>query len=182
MPTPIDQLQAEHRTIEKALRALTGLCDRLERGEPVDPDAFERMFEFLGTFADRRHHQKEERCLFPVLGAHGVALDRGPIGVMLQEHCTGRALIAHMKRATRARVDGDTKWVGQFVDAARAYVDLLSEHIQKEDNVLFRIAQSLLDERSMLELQEEFDRAEADYPGSETQYEQEADEMERAWA
>jgi hemerythrin-like domain-containing protein len=181
MKTPIDQLLSEHRIIEKALHALLGLCDKLERGERIDPDAFDRMFEFLGTFADRRHHQKEEKCLFPALGSLGVPRDRGPIGVMLQEHCTGRALIAHMKRAANLYMDGDSKAVKQFTDAARAYVDLLSEHIQKEDNVLFRIAQTLLDERSMRELQDEFDQAEAEFPGSEAKYQHEAEEMERAW-
>jgi hemerythrin-like domain-containing protein len=175
MKTPIDQLQTEHRIIEKALHALTGLCDRLERGERIDPDAFDRMFDFLGTFADRRHHQKEEKCLFPALGLHGVPRDRGPIGVMLQEHCTGRALIAHMKRAANAHAHK------QFIDDARAYVNLLSEHIQKEDNVLFRIAQTLLDERSMKALQDDFDQAETEFPGSQAKYEQEAAEMERNW-
>ncbi len=181
MNTPIDQLQLEHRIIEKALHALTGLCDRLERGDRIDPDAFDRIFEFLGTFADRRHHQKEEKCLFPALGLHGVPRDRGPIGVMLQEHCTGRALIAHMKRAANLYKDGDSKGVKQFTEAARAYVDLLSEHIQKEDNVLFRIAQTLLDERSMKALQDDFDQTEAEFPGSQAKYEQEAEEMERNW-
>ena len=181
MPTPIDRLQTEHRIIEKALHALTGMCDRLERGERVDPDAFDRMFEFLSMFADRRHHQKEEQCLFPALGLHGVPRDRGPIGVMLQEHCTGRALIAHMKRAANLYKDSDPKAVKQFIDAARAYVDLLTEHIQKEDNVLFRLAQTLLDARSMQELQDEFDLAEAELPGSQAKYQQEAEEMDRAW-
>jgi hemerythrin-like domain-containing protein len=77
MKIPIDQWLAEHRIIEKALRALAGLCDRLERGEQIDPDAFDRIFEFLVTFADHRHHQKEEKCLFPALGAQGVPCDAG---------------------------------------------------------------------------------------------------------
>ncbi len=176
LKTPIDQLLAEHRVIEKALRALSGLCGRLERREPIDPDAFDRMFDFLGAFADRRHHHKEEKCLFPALGSQGVPRDRGPIGVMLQEHCTGRALIAQMRRAANAQA------VQQFLDAAHAYVDLLSEHIQKEDNVLFRVAQTLLDERSMRALQDDFNEAEAELPGSHAKYEQEAEAMERAWA
>jgi hemerythrin-like domain-containing protein len=176
MKTPIDQLLDEHRITEKALRALTGLCDKLERGERIDPDAFDRMLDFLNAFVDRRHQQKEEKCLFAALGAQGVPRDRGPIGIILQEHCTGRALIAHMRRGVNAQA------VPQFVEAARAYVDLLSEHIQKEDNVLFRVAQTLLDERSMRALQNDFNQAESELPGSLAKYQQEADDMERAWA
>lgn len=175
LKTPIDQLLAEHRIIEKALCALAGLCDRLERGEQVDPDAFDRIFEFLTIFTDRRHHQKEEKCLFRALGAQGVSRDRGPIGIMLQEHCTGRALVVQMRRAVNAHA------MPQFIDAARAYVDLLSEHIQNEDNVLFRVALTVLDPPSMHSLQEDFNQVDAELPGSLAKYDQEAGEMERSW-
>lgn len=182
MPTPIDQLQAEHRIIEKGLHALTGLCARLERGEQIRPEAFDRLFDFLTTFADKRHHEKEEKCLFPALSLHGVPPDSGPIGVMLQEHCSGRALIAHMHRAASALAGGDPKAARQFAEAAGNYVELLTEHIQKEDNVLFRIAESVLDDRSMKSLQNDFDQAEAGLGESRAKYLQEAEEMERAWA
>jgi len=182
MPTPIEQLKAEHRIIEKALNGLSGLCDRLERGEAVEPAGFDRLLEFLGKFADLRHHQKEEKCLFPALGLHGVARDRGPIGVMLQEHCTGRALIAHMKRAATAYENHSPNAAAQFADSARNYVTLLREHIAKEDSVLFRIAEGLLDEHALRSLQDEFETLEADLVESHAKYGQLAEEMEREWA
>jgi hemerythrin-like domain-containing protein len=179
--TPIQQLQAEHRIIEKALRALTGLSGRLKRGESIQPDAFERLFEFLTAFADLRHHQKEEKCLFPALALHGIPRDHGPLGVMLQEHCSGRALIEHMKRAASSYAGHDRNAVRHFTEAAREYVELLTEHIHKEDNVLFRIAESLLDEHSMRSLQDEFEQAEAGFTEPHVRYEREAEEMEKAW-
>jgi hemerythrin-like domain-containing protein len=182
MPTPIDELQAEHRIIDKVLRALDGLRLRLERGEQVESASFEQLFDFLTTFADGLHHQKEEKCLFPALGVLGVPRDRGPIGIMLQEHCTGRALIEHMKRAAAALTNGDTNAARQFSVAARDYVDLLAGHIQKEDNVLFRLAERLLDAPSMQSLQDEFDQADAGFAEARSRYAQSAEEMERAWA
>ena len=182
MPTPIEQLQAEHRVIEKALRALGGLSQRLERGETVDPACFERLFDFLTAFADGRHHPTEEQYLFPALGLRGMPRDRGPVGVMLQEHCTGRALIAHMRRAATALANGDAKAKRQFADAARNYIDLTSEHIQKEDQVLFRLASQLLDEQAMHQLRDDFDQAEAGFAEDPSRYKQEAEELERALA
>ena len=182
MPTPIDQLQAEHRIIEKALRALEGLSGRLERGARINAATFHRVIDFLSVLADQRHHQKEEKCLFPAMARHGIAPDRGPIGMMLQEHCSGRALIAHMKRAASNYVIGDRNAAHQFAAAAAEYVQLLSEHIAKEDNVLFRIAESVLDGRAMQSLQEDFNQAEADLPESHAKYAREAEELEHAWA
>lgn len=182
MPTPIDQLQAEHRIIEKALHALQGLSARLEQGERIDPPVFQRMFEFLTIFADQRHHQKEEKCLFPALGHQGLPQDHGPVGMMLQEHCTGRALISHMKRAASGYVNGDPNAARHFAEAATDYVHLLNEHIAKEDNMLFRIAESVLDGQAMQSLQNDFDQADADLPGSHAKYAREAEELELAWA
>ena len=182
MSTPTEQLEADHRIIEKALRALAGLAQKLERGERMEPAAFERLFDFLANFADGHHHRKEERYLFPALGLHGVQRDRGPIGVMLQEHCTGRALIMHMRHAADAYTTGDPKAVGRFAEAANDYVDLLNEHIYKEDTVLFRIAESVLDERAMQALKDEFDQIEGASNGLRAKYQREAEEMEKAWA
>ena len=182
MPTPIDQLQAEHRVIEKGLRALNGLSQRLEHGVAVDPAAFEKMFDFLEAFAEAYHHRKEENCLFPALGLHGVPRDRGPIGVMLQEHCTGRALIAHMKRAASGYANGDEHAARLFARSARDYVRLLTDHMHKEDQVVFRLAESLLDSPAMQALQDEFDAAERDAARVRAKYEKEAEDLERAWA
>ena len=182
MPTPIEQLQAEHRIIEKALRALGGLSQRLEHGETVDPASIERIFDFLTAFADGRHHHKEEQCLFPALGLLGMPRDRGPVGVLLQEHCTGRALIAHMRRAASGLANGDAKAARQFADAAQNYIDLTTEHIQKEDGLLFRLAEQLLDGQAMQSLRDDFDQAEAGFAEDALSYGKEAEELERALA
>lgn len=44
---------------------------------------------FPQTFADKCHHGKEERSLFPALVFAGIPKENGPIGVMLHEHTTG---------------------------------------------------------------------------------------------
>ncbi|HEY6103772.1 MAG TPA: hemerythrin domain-containing protein [bacterium] len=79
---------------------------------------------------------KEERCLFPALAKAGVPEAGGPVAVMLEEHDRGRALLRVMESgaaADRAR-------------AAREYVGLLREHIDKENGVLFPLADAVLDD------------------------------------
>lgn len=182
MPTPIEVLLQEHRLIGRALIALSGMCGRLDQGQPMAQEDFDRLFDFLTNFADQRHHNKEERCLFPALGEHGIPRDHGPVGLVLQEHCTGRALIAHMRRAAGNYLRGDLKAAQLFTRSALEYVDLLHEHIDKENNVLFRLAQSLLDEKSLRSLQETFDHTEPDQPEAFLRYEAQVVKMERDWA
>ncbi len=183
MPGPVEILTHEHRIIERALRALRGVCQRLERGMSVPADVPAQLVGFIQTFADRCHHGKEEKHLFPVLEEQGVPREGGPIGVMLQEHELGRGFVREMAEAASAYARGETDAASRFVRAAQSYMDLLAQHIYKEDNVLFRIAENVLDAPTKAALVEAFEREEAALGlGTHEHYEAMVSELEKAWA
>ena len=79
---------------------------------------------------------------FPVLKQRGIPEQGGPIGVMLHEHVLGRDCVGRMREASQAQpFDART-----FADAARQYIPLLRQHIFKENNVLFRMAERVMSE------------------------------------
>lgn len=183
MSNPIQVLKHEHRIIERALRALEGLCARIEAGQPVPPNAPSQVISFLKDFADRCHHGKEEAHLFPELERRGIPRDGGPIGVMLYEHQVGRGLMAEMSQAIEDYARGQSDAALRLSRSARRYIDLLTNHIYKEDNVLFRIAEGILDDQAATELVEAFERVEAELgQGAHEQLEELASKLERAWA
>ena len=183
MPGPIEILTHEHRIIERALRALRGVCQRLEHGASVPADVLAQLVRFIQTFADRCHHGKEEKHLFPTLQEHGVPREGGPIGVMLQEHELGRGFVREMAEAASAYERGESDATSRFVSAAQSYLDLLAQHIYKEDHVLFPIAENVLDASTKAALVEAFEREEAALGlGTHEQYEATASELEKAWA
>jgi len=183
MPGPVEILMHEHRIIERALRALRGMCEKLDSGAAVPADVPAQLVGFLQTFADRCHHGKEEKHLFPTLEEHGVPREGGPIGVMLQEHELGRSLVREMAEAASAYGRGESDAVLRFVSAAREYLDLLAQHIYKEDHVLFRIAENVLPAPTKAALAEAFEREEVALGlGTHEQYEALASELEKAWA
>lgn len=53
----------------------------------------------------------------------------------------------------------------QFVNTARLYRALLSQHIQKEDNVLFALAENVLNAQDDASLTERFDTHEREHMG-----------------
>jgi hemerythrin-like domain-containing protein len=131
-------LMEEHRVIEQVLSCLEKLADRCEAGEKLDGTSALEALEFFRTFADRCHHAKEERHLFPLLEAKGLPRQGGPTGVMLHDHEEGRRLLAAMARS----IERDKP--REFTRHARAYVALLREHIRKEDHCLFPMAAGIL--------------------------------------
>jgi hemerythrin-like domain-containing protein len=156
-------LMEEHRVIERALAVLQTIADRLEQGEAVEADKVTALLDFFRVFADECHHAKEEKALFPQLEAKGVPRAGGPIGVMLHEHEEGRALQQQMRLAFSGLSEMANRRL--FRSAARQYIALLRQHICKEDNVLFPMAQHLLTESEDAALVERLERQERDALG-----------------
>ena len=134
----------EHRLIERVLDALETAASALDRRQPVRPGFFLEAADFIAGFADGCHHHKEEGVLFDAIVASGLPADEGPIPVMLMEHEQGRAFTRGMRDAARRLGAGDAGAARQVVANARGYVALLRDHIMKEDEVLFPLADELL--------------------------------------
>jgi len=154
--TPVATLKEEHQVILRVIRALGMLMDRFEEGGEFPEATLARCVEFLRLFADACHHGKEEDLLFPVLEARGIPRDGGPIGVMLYEHQIARKLTRDMHDAlANVRADGAAAREN-FRHAARSYIDLLTNHIFKEDNILFNMGARVMSAGDQSELVTQF--------------------------
>jgi hemerythrin-like domain-containing protein len=140
---PTEILSGEHRVIEQVLTCLERVADRAET-DALDCASGRDVVEFLQGFADRCHHGKEEARLFPAMERCGLPADAGPTAVMRAEHDTGRRAVRAMAAAVADAERGDAAAAGRFVREARAFVDLLRDHIAKEDQVLFPMADRML--------------------------------------
>lgn len=140
---PTEVLSQEHRAIELALDVFERLAAEARQTGMVDRGVAQQTLEFLTEFADRMHHGKEEQVLFPRMEAHGFPGSHGPIAVMLNEHDCGRGALSKI-RALLSGTEFTDEQVRRFAATAAEYVELLREHIAKEDGVLFPLGESLL--------------------------------------
>lgn len=158
-------LKNEHQGIELMLRVLRAVAQRLERGETVPAEHLDGIMEFLTVFVDRCHHGKEEAFLFPAMTAAGVPQQGGPIGVMLDEHAQGREWVARIKDALGRHAKNEQGAAKAFRTAVDQYVTLLTQHIAKENTVLFPMADEQLDDQKDGELFEAFEKLERERIG-----------------
>lgn len=149
---PTDQLMEEHRAIELMLSILEEASVRLEQNQAVDPNHLDQMIDFIRIFADKCHHGKEEDLLFVAMEKAGIPRDGGPIGVMLSDHTQGRNFVRDMAEAIE-QLNGQQ---AKFVKNARGYVQLLREHILKEDNILYPMANQRFTDDNQKELLKQF--------------------------
>lgn len=142
-------LKRDHDLILEGLDVLQRVAEGVGGGATVPVDKLRELLRFFREFADQYHHKKEEDALFPALEGAGMP-NQGPIGVMLQEHDEGRRLLQEMK-------DGLPN-----LDPATAfdYIDLLRSHIDKENQVLFHMADRMLSAADDDKLMGQFLRAE----------------------
>ena len=162
---PTEILSAEHRVIEQVLDCLEKTAENAVTSGKVDLDSARAALRILRTFADECHHGKEEKRLFPMLARRGMPTQVGPVAVMLDEHELGRAEIRKMDAALSL---GERDGAGAFGDAARSYVELLRDHIAKEDNILFPMAESVMSDEDRAELLASFEHVEHDELGDGT--------------
>ncbi|MFQ5891618.1 MAG: hemerythrin domain-containing protein [Candidatus Methanofastidiosia archaeon] len=162
---PTEQLKEEHEAIKLMLRILEMICKKLESGEEINPEHLSKILEFIKIFADKCHHGKEEDLLFPAMEKVGIPKEGGPIGVMLLEHDEGRDYIKGMSEAVAKYKTGDGKAFPKIVENARKYITLLTQHIDKEDNILYPMADMHLLKEKQEELLSEFERVEREKIG-----------------
>jgi hemerythrin-like domain-containing protein len=153
-------LREEHQLILTVLSSFQSALARARESRQISRAVFEPFLEFFRGFADRCHHGKEEDKLFPCLQRCGLPGDCGPIAVMLEEHQRGRFHVRSMAECLAAAESGDPAAVDAFLRHGAAFLDLLRDHIGKEDHVLFQIADEIVQGEVLSQLTNSYGDAE----------------------
>lgn len=155
-----DILMEEHTIIKRVLTALETAAQRLEQGQNIRTGFFIDAADFIKGFADGCHHMKEEGVLFKAMIASGMPAQGGPINMMLAEHEQGRIYTRAMREAAQKLQAGDESGRDQVIRSARGYIALLRQHIHKEDNILFPMANRVIPKAEQGKVADDFEREE----------------------
>lgn len=183
MSRPTHFLRHEHRVIGQAVRALEGICLKLQSGEEVPPETLAQLLDFIWTYADQYHHGREEALLFPALEQQSVTAAGSSLGFLSYEHELERRLLMRLSEDIEAYREGRAKSRENVIAAAASYRDHLIRHLEGEDSILFRLAEEILDDETKDALSRSLAQpGEGLSAGDVARYEELAAELERAWA
>lgn len=160
---PTEDLKEEHEAVKIMLKILDGVCTDIESGKSVKHEHLEGLVAFLREFVDRCHHTKEENYLFPELEKTGVLGVRDLIISLKKEHEEGRQYVNEIEEALSGK-ESD-KELPSIVENSRAYIKLLTPHIEKEDNKIFPMADTYLPQAVQDNLLEAFEAVETEIIG-----------------
>ena len=154
---PTDDLVNEHKVISHVLEAAADEASRVSKTSEIIPERMEQFLDFFRGFADKCHHSKEENHLFPLLEKKGMPHDSGPIAVMLMEHTDGRRRLSNIADLLPAARNNDKSAIKSIEENLSAYIALLQAHIEKENKVLFPMADRILSDNDQKDLEEAFE-------------------------
>ena len=163
--TPTEDLINEHKAIKVMLSIMSKIAGDIKANKAFYIKDIEQIVDFLKTFADKCHHGKEEGLLFPAMEEAGIPKEGGPIGVMLIEHEQGRSHIKGMSEAFDKFKKGDRKASVKIAENSESYIAILTQHIAKEEKILFPMADKVLSKVTQDKLNEEFEKLEVERIG-----------------
>ncbi len=122
----VKNLVDEHVLIKRLLALIPTITDFVENSETVDKDLVMNCIDFIRGYADKFHHMKEEDILFKYVDEQSEI-----IKIMYEDHVTGRN---HVKNVVEGAENGNK---AQIKEHLNGYRDLLTQHIKKEDEILY---------------------------------------------
>jgi hemerythrin-like domain-containing protein len=159
---PTDDLREEHRAVKLMLRILGGVCKNIEAGKSVEQEHLEELVEFMRVFVDKCHHTKEEAYLFPEMEKPEIHLGE-LITSLKNEHEKGRQYVSRIEKVVSEKEEH--RELSTMVENSRAYIQLLTLHIDKEENKLFPMADACLSQAAQKKLLEDFEVVETEIIG-----------------
>ena len=123
---PMQRLVDEHVLIKRWIALIPRVVDNLNLESDAGRQIIIAGIDLIRSYADRYHHAKEEDILFEYFDQ-----DSEIMKVMYEDHTTGRG---HVKAMLEALDRRDRQTLAEHL---LAYRELLTGHIQKEDEILF---------------------------------------------
>ena len=173
MKTNVTQVMvSEHQLILRMISLIEKNVALVEQDKFNNWIFFLDAVDFVRNFADRFHHAKEEDVLFVELVKNGMPEKQSPIEAMLIEHDHGRQFIRELETAAKKVITGDSMQISTIISSAKGYAELLRGHIDKEDSILYPLAERVLSEAIRSDMLQAYSDAEEKANGVEVRYRQ----------
>ncbi len=135
-------LRKDHDLIEKVIKSMEATVQLLSDGKQIPESILLPVIDFTKNFTDVCHHSKEEKSLFPALEKAGLPSNMGPVAMMLMDHERSREIGNNMEVAAKEYLSSGEST--DLINYMNQYVEHITEHLWKENNKLFMMAEARL--------------------------------------
>lgn len=157
---PMKELVDEHTLIKRWLALIPAVLEKIDLSSEADRSFMSDGIDFIKGYADRFHHAKEEDVLFKYFDE-----TQEIIQVMYENHTTGRNHVRNMVEAIEERD------AAKLAEHLKGYRALLTEHIKKEDEILYPWMDNQLADTQIGTLYSQFKEVNSRYGDAAERYE-----------
>jgi len=151
---PTEELIFEHKAIASMLNVMSNISNSIKNKKVFYTNDVEKIVDFLFVYVDKYHRNKEETVFYPAL-----LLSKYPtesIGLMINEHKLAKGCLDEIECCVENFKLGSTFSGEMIADCMANYVQLIYDHIQKEENDYFPLANKTLSEDAQTEISKQF--------------------------
>jgi len=153
---PIFDLKGEHDAIQVVLSAMKKLASDIRGSKQFDLFRIAQILEFLQTYIDHSHHDKEEEIFFPALTECSTPRIADTINLLMDEHIIARGYRKEIDFKLREYVGGHANALEGIATDMLNYISLEENHIKLENEALLPMAERFLNKTKLDCISSEF--------------------------
>lgn len=153
---PTTDLKGEHTAILIILEAMKKMALDIRKGRFIDSYRIVQIIDFLHTFNENCHFEKEEKKLFPALIDCNIPWTLDIINHLVTENERARIYIKDIDNKFEEYLSGDTQILDSLCVSMIQYVEIEEYHIRIVDNVILPLCERIFDKQMMQTLSSEF--------------------------
>lgn len=144
---PIFDLKAEHDAMAIILFAMKKCAVEMRHNRQVDLFRIGQIIDFLRTYNDNCHHQKEEKYLFPAILEYDIPWTEDTIYHLVKEHQVAHGYLNDIEEKMHDFLSGRTQNFDELAHSMLQYIMLEENHIKTENEVLLPLAEKYFDKQ-----------------------------------
>jgi hemerythrin-like domain-containing protein len=157
--SPTENLKNEHKEINELLKIMSKIAGSIKSNKVFYTSDVEDIIEYMEIFIEKSHHGKEE-IYYTKLELYGVLKDTELLNEMLHEHTRSRNYLKDICTCVVNCKIGYTFSGDMLAESLTNYVLLIENHMLKEEDIIFPLADIKLSDENQHEISIEFDKIE----------------------
>jgi hemerythrin-like domain-containing protein len=154
---PTDNLIIEHREISELLNIMSIIAENIKSKDVFYPNDVEEIINYLIIILDKSHQGKEDGVLYPELILSGIPKETAPLSIINYEHNLAKHYLNDINSCVvNCKIGND--FSGELLaDSLTNYVIVIQNHIQREEEIVFPLANEVLSDEKQNEISQKFE-------------------------
>jgi len=155
--TPTENLIKEHEEINELLDIMSKIALKIKSKDVFYPNDVEEIIDYLIIIIENSHHGKEDDVFYPELISSGIPKETAPLSIINYEHTLANRYLKDISSCVvNCKIGND--FSGELLaDSLTNYVVVIKNHIQREEEIIFPIANEVLSSEKQNEISQRFE-------------------------